>query len=262
MTELAPGTIGNAATYPSLRDRAVLVTGGAAGIGASVVEHFARQGARVALLDIADEAAAGLAGRLAGEGLRVHVGHADVTNIPALREAIAVAAEAVGTFSVLVNNAAHDERHRWEDVTPEYWDGRIAVNLRHQFFAIQAVAPGMVAAEGGAIINLGSTSWRIGLGGMPAYTASKAAIEALTRSFARDLGPHGIRVNCVLPGWVMTERQLALWVDENTDELLKRVQCLPGRLYPPDIARMVLWLAAEDSRMVTNQTFVVDAGWT
>ncbi len=263
MTDSQLGATSDEAIYPSLRGRAVLVTGGAAGIGASIVEHFARQGARVALLDIADRPAAALAGRFAAEGLpRLHFQHADVTDIAALRAAIAACAEAVGPITVLVNNAAHDERHRWEDVTPEYWDGRMAVNLRHQFFAIQAVAPTMIAAGQGAIVNLGSTSWRIGLGGMPAYTASKAAIEALTRSFARDLGPHGIRVNCVLPGWVMTERQLALWVDDNTDDLLKRVQCLPGRLYPPDIARMVLWLAAGDSRMVTNQTFVVDAGWT
>ncbi len=251
------------AVYPTLRGRSVLVTGGATGIGASIVEHFCRQGARVAFLDIADAAAAALVEALAKAGLEPpRYRHADVTDIAALRAAMAACAEAVGAFSVLVNNAAHDERHRWEDVTPEYWDGRIAVNLRHQFFAIQAAAPAMVAAGGGAIVNLGSTSWHIGIGGMPGYTASKAAIEALTRSFARDLGPHNIRVNCVLPGWVMTERQLALWVDDGTDALLKRVQCLPGRLYPPDIARMVLWLAAEDSRMVTNQTFVVDAGWT
>ena len=252
----------HAAVYASLRGRSVLVTGGATGIGASVVEHFCRQGARVALLDIADHAASALLGSIAESGLDApHYHHADVTDIAALRRAMAACAEAVGPFSVLVNNAAHDERHAWDEVTPEYWDGRIAVNLRHHFFAIQAAAPAMIAAGGGAIVNLGSTSWRIGLGGMPAYTASKAGIEALTRSFARDLGPHGIRVNCVLPGWVMTERQLALWVDDQTDALLTRVQCLPGRLYPPDIARMVLWLAADDSRMVTNQSFVVDAGW-
>ena len=240
------------ASYPSLAGKAVLITGGAAGIGASVVEHFRAQKARVSFLDI---------DRIAGEALAERVGAnfvaADVTDIAALRAAIA----GIGPVDVLVNNAAHDDRHNWADVTPEYWDGRIAVNLRHQFFAIQAVAPAMIAAGRGSIVNMGSTSWRIGVGGMPAYVASKAGIEALTRSFARDLGPHRIRVNCVLPGWIMTERQLALWVGPETDAKLRAVQCLPDRLYPPDIARMVLWLASDDSRMATNQTFVVDGGW-
>jgi NAD(P)-dependent dehydrogenase (short-subunit alcohol dehydrogenase family) len=252
------GEIAEPAAYPSLRGRRVLVTGGATGIGASMVEHFCRQQAQVVFFDIAGAAAAQLVTRLAGTGLAppVYV-HVDVTDIAQLKAAIG----AHGPFAVLVNNAAHDERHAWGEVTPEYWDERIAVNLRHHFFAIQAVAPAMIDAGGGSIVNFGSISWRIGMGGMPGYTASKAAIEALTRSFARDLGPHRIRVNCVLPGWVMTERQLRLWVNAETDALLERMQCLPGRVYPPDLARMVLFLAADDSRMVTNQTFVVDAGW-
>ncbi len=250
------------ATYPSLRDRVVLVTGGAAGIGASIVEHFAAQGARVAFLDIDAAAGEALAARLRDEHPgQVRFATADVTDIAALRRAIADAAAALGPVQVLVNNAAHDQRHAWQDVTPEYWDDRVAVNLRHHFFAIQAVAPAMIAAGGGSIVNLGSTSWRIAAGGMPAYVASKAAIEGLTRSFARDLGPHRIRVNCVLPGWVMTERQLALWVTSQTEAYLKQVQCLPDRLYPPDIARMVLWLAADDSRMCSSQSLVVDGGW-
>jgi len=240
------------ARYPSLAGRSVLITGGATGIGASVVAHFVAQGSRVAFLDIDQTAGQALAERTSARFVP-----ADVTDIASLRAAI----ETVGAVDVLVNNAARDDRHRWQDVTPAYWDERIAVNLRHQFFATQAVAPGMIAAGRGSVINMGSTSWRIGIGGMPAYTASKAGIEALTRSFARDLGPHRIRVNCVLPGWVMTERQLSMWVDETTDAKLKQVQCLPDRLYPPDIARMVLWLAADDSRMATNQTFVVDGGW-
>ncbi len=250
------------AIYPSLRDRAVLVTGGAAGIGASIVQHFAAQGARVAFLDIADAAAHALVERIGQSHTRPYFVHADLTDIAAVRAAIAACADAIGPPTVLVNNGAHDERHDWRDVTEEYWDGRMAVNLRHQFFVTQAVAPAMIAAGGGAIVNLGSISWRLGLGGMPAYVASKAGIEALTRSFARDLGAHRIRVNCVLPGWIMTERQLALWVTEETDAMLERVQCLPGRLYPPDVARMVLFLAADDSRTCTNQTFVVDGGWT
>ncbi len=260
-TEGLAGAIEAEARYPSLAGRRVLVTGGAGGIGAAIVEHFHRQGARVAFLDLDAAAGEALARRLGSGGAAPHFEHADLTDIAALRAAVRSAATALGPFEVLVNNAAHDERHGWAEVTPEYWDGRLAVNLRHQFFAIQAVAPAMVAAAAGSIVNLGSISWRIGQGGMPAYTSSKAAIEGLTRSFARDLGPHGVRVNCVLPGWIMTERQLALWVDDETDALIGRQQCLKARLYPPDIARMVLWLAADDSRMVTNQNFVVDGGW-
>ncbi len=252
----------NDATYPSLRGRAVLITGGAGGIGASLVEHFCAQGARVAFLDIADGPAEALASRIEGAGRpRPHYGHADVTDIGQLRDAIRAAATALGPFHVLVNNAAHDERHRWQDVTPEYWDQRIAINLRHQFFAIQAVAPAMIEAGGGSIVNFGSTSWRLGNGGMPAYTASKAGVEALTRSFARDLGEHRIRVNTVLPGWIMTERQLSLWMTEASEQVRRDGQCLKDRLYPPDIARLVLWLAADDSRMATNQTWCVDGGW-
>jgi NAD(P)-dependent dehydrogenase (short-subunit alcohol dehydrogenase family) len=253
----------NDAIYPSLRDRAVLVTGGASGIGASMVEHFCAQGARVAFLDIAEPAAARLADAIAARGQpRPHFARADVTDIPAMQAAIAAAAEAVGPFHVLVNNAAHDERHDWRRVTPEYWDGRLAVNLRHQFFAIQAVAPAMIAAGAGSIINFGSTSWHLGLGGMPGYTASKAAIEALTRSYARDLGPHRIRVNCVLPGWIMTERQMSLWLDEAGEKARAAGQCITDRLYPADVSRLVLWLAADDSRLATNQTWTIDGGWT
>jgi NAD(P)-dependent dehydrogenase (short-subunit alcohol dehydrogenase family) len=253
----------NDAVYPSLRGRAVLVTGGAGGIGASIVEHFAAQGARVAFIDIADAAAEALASGIAAAGHpRPVYRHGDVTDVAAFQSAIADAAAEVGPFHVLVNNAAHDERHAWQDVTPEYWDNRIAINLRHQFFAIQAVAPAMIAAGGGSIVNFGSTSWRIGQGGMPAYTASKAGIEALTRSFARDLGEHRIRVNTVLPGWIMTERQLAKWMDEAGEQRRRANQCLKDRLYPPDMARLVLWLAADDSRMATNQTWCVDGGWS
>ncbi len=251
----------NDATYPSLRGRAVLVTGGAGGIGASIVEHFCAQGARVAFLDINEAAAGVLASRIEAAGWpRPHFGRADITDIADLQAAIRAAATAVGPIHVLVNNAAHDERHRWQDVTPAYWEGRLAVNLRHQFFAIQAVAPAMIEAEGGSIINFGSPSWRHGIGGMPGYTASKAGVEALTRSFARDLGEHKIRVNTVLPGWIMTERQLALWMTEDGERRRRERQCLKDRLYPPDMARIVLWLAADDSRMATGQTWCVDGG--
>ncbi len=252
---------GNFAVYPSLRGRAVLVTGGASGIGAAHVAQFAAQGARVGFLDIADAAAATLTDRLASDGHpRPLYRNCDLRDIAALQQAIAALSAELGPFSVLVNNAANDQRHAWQDVTPEYWDERMAVNLRHQFFAIQAVAPMMQSLGGGSIINFGSISWRTGQGGMPAYTSAKAAIEGLTRGMARDLGPDGIRVNCVIPGWVMTERQITLWLTPEAEADLMQRQALKQKLMPDDLARMVLWLAADDSRMCTGQAWVVDGG--
>ena len=249
----------NDAIYPSLRDRAVLITGGASGIGASIVEHFCAQHARVTFLDIAGAAGEALVAKIMAAGHAAPTfRQVDVTDIAALQAAV----QEAGPLAALVNNAAHDERHAWQDVTPEYWDDRLAVNLRHQFFAIQAAAPAMIAANAGSIINFGSTSWHLSMGGMPAYTTSKAGVEGMTRSFARDLGPHGIRVNCVLPGWIMTERQLTKWMDDDGERTRREGQCLRDRLYPPDVARMVLWLAADDSRMATAQTWTVDGGWT
>ncbi|HVB69334.1 MAG TPA: SDR family oxidoreductase [Acetobacteraceae bacterium] len=251
----------NEAVYPSLRDRVVLVTGGGSGIGAEEVAQFAAQGARVAFLDIADEPACALAARVAAAGHPEPLfHHCDLADITALREAIAEIGRRLGPITVLVNNAANDQRHKWEDVTPEYWDERLAVNLRHQFFAIQAVAPMMQQASGGSIVNFGSVSWHVGQGGMPAYTTAKAAVEGLTRGMARDLGPDNIRVNCVVPGWIMTERQISLWLTPEAEANLIRSQCLKRKLVPADVARMVLWLAADDSRMCTSQLFVVDAG--
>lgn len=250
------------ATYPSLRGRVVFITGGASGIGASLVEHFAAQESRVAFVDVMDEAGAALARRLADAGApQPWFCRCDVRDIAALQAAITDAAQALGPIRALVNNAAHDERHALADVTVEYWEERMQINLRHQFFAAQAVAPIMQAAGGGSIVNFGSSSWRIGLGGMPAYVTAKAGIEGLTRGLARDLGAHDIRVNCVIPGWIMTERQIRLWLTAEGEAELMRSQCLKQRLYPPDVARMVLWLAADDSRMCTNQTWVVDGGW-
>jgi NAD(P)-dependent dehydrogenase (short-subunit alcohol dehydrogenase family) len=249
------------AIYPSLRDRAVLITGGASGIGAAHVTHFAAQGARVGFLDIADEAAVELSSRLAEQGHpKPLYQRCDLHDIPALKLAIAELANELGPFSVLVNNAANDQRHAWQDVTPEYWDERLQVNLRHQFFAIQAVAPMMQSLGGGSIVNFGSISWRNGQGGMPAYTTAKAGIEGLTRGMARDLGPDSIRVNCVIPGWVMTERQIELWLTPEAEAELMLRQALKARLMPDDLARMVLWLAADDSRMCTGQAWVVDGG--
>lgn len=251
----------NIAQYPSLKDLVVFVTGGASGIGAAEVSHFAAQGAQVAFVDIDDAAGAMLAGKLKAEGCpEPFYQHCDVRDIPALQAAIAAAGRKLGPVTVLVNNASRDDRHRYQDVTVEYWDERQAVNLRHQFFAIQAVAPMMRDAGGGSIINFGSISWHSYSGGMPAYTTAKAGVEGLTKGMARDLGPDRIRVNCVVPGWVMTERQIKLWLTPEGEKNLLQLQCLKEKLGPDDLARMVLWLAADDSRMCTGQLWVVDAG--
>jgi NAD(P)-dependent dehydrogenase (short-subunit alcohol dehydrogenase family) len=249
------------AIYPSLKDRVVFITGGASGIGAEHVRQFAAQGAKVAFVDIADDAAAALVASIHDADHTVPVyQHCDLTDIPTLRHAIAAAAQKLGPITVLVNNAANDQRHNYADVTVEYWDERQAVNLRHQFFAIQAVAPIMRAAGGGSVINFGSISWHTNTGGMPAYTTAKAAVEGLTKGMARDLGGDGIRVNCVIPGWVMTERQIKLWLTPEGEKNLLEMQCLKEKLVPADLTRMVLWLASDDSRLCTSQLWVVDAG--
>lgn len=248
--------------YPSLQDQSVFISGGATGIGAALVANFCAQGARVAFIDIDAGAGESLTAKLSAANAYAPLFiRCDVRDIEALQDAIRRAAKAHGSIRTLVNNAARDDRHPVESVTTEYWDERIAVNLRHQFFAAQAVAPEMKIAGGGSIINFGSISWMTRTGGMPAYTTSKAAVQGLTRGLARDLGPFNIRVNTVVPGWVMTERQLKLWVDEEGHKTMDREQCLKGRIQPDDIARMVLFLAADDSRMCTAQNFIVDAGW-
>ena len=250
------------AIYPSLKDQAIFISGGASGIGASLVAHFARQGSRVGFVDLKDGPAQALIADLAAQGLPKPIfRRCDLTDIPATQAAIAAIAAELGPIAVLVNNAADDTRHDWKDVTPDFWDNRMAVNLRHQFFAIQAIAPMMQAAKRGSIINFGSISWHLKMGGMPAYTSAKAAIEALTRSFARDLGADGVRVNCIIPGWIVTDRQRELWLTPEAERATIAAQCLKQLLLPPDIARMVLWLAAEDSRMCTGQNWVVDGGW-
>jgi NAD(P)-dependent dehydrogenase (short-subunit alcohol dehydrogenase family) len=251
------------ASYPSLADRAVFVTGGGSGIGAAIVEHFCAQGARVAFVDIERAASEALVSGVAARGHPAPLFlPGDLRDIAALRVAIGEARARFGPIRVLVNNAAHDERHAIERVTVEYWDDRFAVNLRHQFFAAQAIAPDMAAAGGGAIINMGSTSWLVGQGGMPAYLAAKAAVAGLTRALARDLGPLGIRVTCVVPGWIMTERQVRLWLTPESEAELLRRQCLKRKLVPEDIARVVLFFAADDSAGCTAQSYVVDGGWT
>lgn len=249
------------ALYPSLADTPVVISGGASGIGEAMVRHFAAQGARVGFFDIQAEAGLRLAAELTASGQTVSFAHCDVRDIAGLQAAIAGFAERHGDALVLVNNAAHDDRHDWADVTPEYWDERMATNLKHGFFAMQAIAPGMIRAERGSIINMGSISWMIMVPRLPLYETAKAAMHGLTRSMARELGGHGIRVNTLVPGWVMTQRQLDEWVDARAESLISESQALPGRLYPEDIARMALFLAAEDSAMISGQQFLVDAGW-
>ena len=250
------------ATYPSLAGQSVFITGGGSGIGASIVTHFARQGSKIAFVDIAKEASERLVADIeAQEHAAPTFIECDLRDIEALRKSIARAAEINGPITVLVNNAAHDERHAIETVTPDYWDDRMAVNLRHQFFAAQAVAPMMKKAGGGSIINFGSTSWMIGQGGMPGYTAAKSAVVGLTRGLARDLGPDNIRVNSIAPGWIMTERQVSLWLTPEGEAELMRRQCLKRKLNPDDMARVVLFLAADDSSALTNQTYICDGGW-
>ena len=250
-----------AARYPSLAGVPVVISGGASGIGEALVRNFAAQGAKVGFVDILRERGEDLARALASAGQTARFVNCDITDIAGYQAAIADIAAAHGDALVLINNAAHDERHDWADVTSAYWDDRMAVNLRHSFFAIQAVAPGMIAAGRGSIINTGSISWMIMAPRLPIYETAKAAMHGLTRSMARELGKHGIRVNTLVPGWVMTERQVALWVDASTEKLIDDSQALSGRVSPDDIARMALFLAAEDSAMISAQQFLVDGGW-
>jgi NAD(P)-dependent dehydrogenase (short-subunit alcohol dehydrogenase family) len=249
------------AIYPDLKGRSVLVTGGGSGIGAGIVRAFARQGSKVGFIDIADEASRALADEIRGEGGTIHFVRADLRDIDALRGAVDAIRELHGPITVLVNNAAHDERHATETVTPEYWDDRVAVNLKHQFFASQAVLPDMKAAGGGSIICFGSMSWMAGMGGMPVYTACKSAVLGLTRSLARDYGEFNIRVNSIAPGWIMTERQLEKWMTPEGEALRRESQCIKRRLVPDDIARVVLFLSSDEASACTNQSYVVDGGW-
>jgi NAD(P)-dependent dehydrogenase (short-subunit alcohol dehydrogenase family) len=248
--------------YPSLKDRCVLITGGATGIGETLVEHFAAQGAKVGFIDVDVASATALQARLEKLGRSVHFEAADITDIAKLRQAIGAVRQRFGPIRVLLNNAANDRRHRIEDTTPESWDAGIAVNLKHQFFAAQEVTADMKSLGGGSIINFGSVSWMLKQGGMPVYTTSKSAVQGLTKSLARDLGPFRIRVNTLVPGWVMTEKQIRLWVTPESKAELAKGQCLPGELVPDDIARAALFLASDDSAMMTAQNLVVDGGWT
>jgi NAD(P)-dependent dehydrogenase (short-subunit alcohol dehydrogenase family) len=250
------------ARYPSLVDRTVFITGGADGIGSALVEQFARQGSRVAFVDKNVPYAEATIQRCTAAG----VAHAplfyevDLLDIEALKAACAAAVRALGSVTVLVNNAANDDRHAWQDVTPEYFDNRINTNLRHYFFAIQALAPQMIAAAQGSVINIGSSSYMMQEDFFPGYAIAKSAVEGITRTMARTFGPHGVRVNTVLPGWVPTERQLTKWWSPEGEAGTLRDQALKRRILPEEFAQMVLFLAADDGAACTAQQFMVDGG--
>jgi D-xylose 1-dehydrogenase len=250
----------NRAIYPSLAGKRVLITGGASGIGAGIVEGFVVQGADVTFLDVMEEESRELVGRLSASGTSIRFERVDLVDVRATQALISRLAESGGAFDILVNNAANDDRHKIEDVSEDYWDNRLNVNLKHLFFCSQAVVPGMRAKGGGAIVNLGSISWHLGLPDLALYQTCKAAIEGLTRSLARDLGPDNIRVTCVVPGNVRTPRQLQWYTPEGEAEIVN-AQCLKGRLMPDDIAAMILFLASDDAKLITGHNFFVDAGW-
>ena len=247
------------AQYPSLKDRTVLITGGAAGIGASLTSAFIAQGARVGFLDYDRSAAEALMADINSPNL--HFEYCDIRDIDALRASIKGVSGALGPITILINNAARDDRHSIESVTPEYWDERIATNIKHQFFAAQAVMDEMAEAGGGSIVNMGSTSWIIGQGGMPCYTTAKSAVQGLTRGLARDLGDKNIRVNSVIPGWIMTQRQIDMWLTEESEKELMQRQCIKRKLVPDDIARFVLFMASDEAGACSNQSYIVDGGW-
>lgn len=249
-----------ARNFPSLEGKTVVVTGGASGIGEAIVRKFVHEGARVAFIDINEGAGRKLANALAGAHRPVFE-PADLRDLTGLGAVFARIAAALGAVRVMVNNAGHDERHSIEDVTPEFWRDRLAVNLDHQFFCSKAVIPGMSDGKGGSIINLGSCAWHLGLGNMPAYMTAKAAIEGMTRGLARDLGGKHIRVNCVVPGFIKTERQVQKWLTPELETAVYTGQCLPELIEPVYVANMVAFLAADESRMCSAQTYAVDAGW-
>jgi D-xylose 1-dehydrogenase len=252
----------NLAKFPSLKGMRVFITGGGTGIGASMVSAFAEQGAQVAFVDVAEAESAQLSNNIAASGhLKPWWRVCDVRDVAALKLVIETAVKELGDFSTLVNNVARDDRHTLESVTPEYWDERMAVNQRPAFFAIQAITPSMRKLKGGSIINMGSTGWQTKGGTYPCYAIAKSSVNGLTRGLAESLGADRIRINTVSPGWVMTERQIKMWLNAEGEEAIKRNQCLPDKLQPSDIANMVLFLAADDGAMCTAQEFKVDAGW-
>ena len=249
----------NEAVYPSLNNKVVVITGGGSGIGESITRSFIKQGAKVAFLDFNEKDSMKLINELNTDNL--HFEFCDLRDIEQLKNSIKKISSKFGPIQILVNNAARDDRHSLQSVTSEYFDERIATNLKHQLFASQAVVSDMEKNGGGAIINMGSTSWMIGQGGMPCYTTAKSAIQGLTRGLARDLGPKNIRVNCVVPGWIMTERQVDMWLTPESEKELMDRQCIKRKLFPKDIAKFVLFMASDEASACSNQSFVVDGGW-
>jgi len=246
--------------YPSLHDKVVLITGGASGIGESIVEKFLEQGSKVAFIDKEEELGQNLVKKLDKYKYEALFKKCDLIDIPSLQSTIKEIQKQIGKISIVINNAANDERHKIDDVTPEYWDNRLNVNLRHYFFTIQSTYNDMKDLGEGAIVNLGSFSWMIGVGGMPGYTTAKSAVAGLTRTLARDLGEFNIRVNCVVPGWIITERQKKLWLTpEIEQEQLKR-QCIKRMLIPSDISKAVLFFASDQSSGCTAQNYIIDGG--
>lgn len=249
------------ANYPSLAGRGVLITGGASGIGASFVEHFARQGARVGFMDIDEAAAAALVSRLGDVAHPPVFAHCDITDLDALARSIEILRAAVGPFGVLINSAANDVRHALDDVDAAFFAKNIAVNLRHQVFVTKAVIADMKQLGSGSIICMGSTGWIQKNAGYPLYAMAKAGVRGFVNGMARELGAEKIRINCLVPGWVITEKQRSLWLDADSEASIQRMQCLPGHIEPSDLARAALFLGADDSRMCTGQDFIVDGGW-
>ena len=248
--------------YPCLKDKSVFITGGATGIGAVMVQRFCKQGAKITFIDIDDESANKLCAEMADYcGQPPRYLHCDIRDVDALQAAIENTRQVQGDISVLINNAADDTRHEVADVTAEYWDDRMAINLRPCFFTAQAVEPQMRRLGGGSIINLGSISWHIKQACMPAYTTAKAGLEGLTRTLAKQFGKHHIRVNTLIPGWVITERQLSHWLTPDMLQEIQDNQCIKESLTPDDIANAALFLASNESKMLTAQTLIVDGGW-
>ncbi|TFW15705.1 SDR family NAD(P)-dependent oxidoreductase [Duganella callida] len=249
------------ATYPDLADKRVLITGGGTGIGAGIVDAFVKQGAQVFFIDIVVDASRELVDSLKGGKHAPVFFHCDLTDLDALAKVMEQIERDHGAIEILINNAANDNRHQVQDVTAKYWDDSLAVNLRHQFFCAQAVAPGMKKAGGGVILNFGSISWHLALPDLTLYMTAKAAIEGLTRGLARDLGKDGIRVNCVIPGSVRTPRQMALWHTPEGEQEILNAQCLHERVEPEDIAAMALFLSSDNARRCSGRDYFVDAGW-
>jgi NAD(P)-dependent dehydrogenase (short-subunit alcohol dehydrogenase family) len=249
------------ASYPSLAHKRVVITGGGTGIGSAIVEAFASQGAQVVFLDIADAASQELANRLGALPYPPAFRHCNLMDLDELAATFAAIEEGIGPIDILINNAANDDRHQVADVTPAYWDERMAVNLRHQFFCAQAVAPAMQKAGGGVILNLGSISWHLAQANLALYMTAKAGIEGLTRGLARDLGPQRIRVNCIIPGAVRTPRQTQLWHTPEAELQILAGQCLQERVEPEDVAALALFLASDNAAKCTGRNYFVDAGW-